>query len=344
MTSVTRDAPGDFGFQTLCGTYSFDARQIADPKPLFGLIRDGQYIYGGLRDDDGVLYCLLRKVEQNRFSMSFALQSDVDGKAMRIDRSVTPKAFFGPVEVEVDGDAVRFSPHRFENEISRKLISPPPATRFALEMAPGGMTWEEKDIANVTGSQIGPVVQWYTPYHGGGALYTSTFYKAEGSIGGKKVRGFVFFDQFYLPPGIAWTRDPFVLDLLLRWHTFGNYYDDGTVECGHFGFGHENWGYALVNDSVRGSVLATSDLESRTTERDEHGYFPKTIKTKVGGENWTWRADPSGHMIDLARTLNPNSAGLEKRDNEKRRILMHMSWGDSSPTHGDVREGMATMP
>jgi hypothetical protein len=49
-------------------------------------------------------------------------------------------------------------------------------------------------------------------------------------------------------------------------------------------------------------------------------------------------------MIDLARTLNPNSAGLEKRDNEKRRILMHMSWGDSSPTHGDVREGMATTP
>ena len=41
-------------------------------------------------------------------------------------------------------------------------------------------------------------------------------------------------------------------------------------------------------------------------------------------------------MIDFDRPNNPNSNGIERRADEKRRIIASMGWGETCPLNGDV--------
>ncbi len=181
-------------------------------------------------------------------------------------------------------------------------------------------------------------MQWFTPYDGGAAFYLSIGHKAEGRIKGKHCRGFLFFDQFFLPPGIAWTHDPFVKEVELKWHTFGNWYEDGTVELGHICGGHEKWGFAFCNDTVNGTVFATNDVDTVIVKRDENR-FPLRCETIINGsDKWVWTADERGAMMDYDRPDNPNTTGREQREGDTRVPVTWMAWGETCPLHGDRRK------
>jgi hypothetical protein len=335
-TASGRKSPGDFDARTLVGNFDFDIAQLLDFAPRFGLHRDGQYLYGLVRADDGEPICLYRKIELNGYSWGLSIQTKDEVGQIRINREIAGQAYRGRLHRDLVGESVRFAPDSItagkaawkEGSIHQRGLT--------VEVTNDTVRWIEDGAFELTATPVGPGMQWYTPYDRGGILWLSVGYKCEGVFQGKPVRGFLFLDHAYLPEGLSYPYDPLVSGLEVRWNTFANWYEDGTVEVGHIACGHDQWGFALVNDSASGVLHATADIAVRITERDTAGHFPRRIETRIGSEGWLWTLEPGCDMIDFDRPDNPNSNGIERRANETRRIVVSMGWGETCPPNGDV--------
>src|SRR5271155_1370527 len=55
-------ATGCFNHAALASGRRFDAREFLSDEPLLGLQREAGYIWGTLRDDEGVLYSVMRRI------------------------------------------------------------------------------------------------------------------------------------------------------------------------------------------------------------------------------------------------------------------------------------------
>jgi hypothetical protein len=335
---ANRDGPGDFGGRCLVGNFAFAPEQALDVRPRFGLLRDGQYVYGLVRDAAGNPHCLYRKIELNGHSWALSVQSrDAEGQ-LRIDREAAGGAYRGRLFRRLVADRAVLSPDSLTvGAAARRDVS---AAQRGMELNVGAtdIGWREDGAFDLRGEQVGPGMQWYMPHDRAGVLWLSVGYRALGSVRGVPVRGFLFFDHAYMPEGLSYPDHPLIGGLEVRWNTFANWYDDDCVEVGHFACGHENWGFALVNDSRSGVLHATSRVAVRVTERDAAGHFPREIEMEIGPrrEQWVWAAEPGGDMVDFDRPGNPNSNGTEKRRDEPRRILVSMGWGETCPLNGDA--------
>lgn len=328
--------PGDFQARTLAGNFDFEVDQLLDVGPRFGLHRDGQYFYGLLRGDDGDPICLYRKVEINGYSWALSIQTkDAEGQ-IRIDRAAAGPAYRGRLDRRKIGHRVNYSPDSITAGKSAWKRATVQQRGVEIDVSKNGIRWKEDGLFDLSAEMIGPGMQWFTPDDRGGVLWLSLGYKCQGKYMGKTVRGFLFLDHCYLTQGLSYPYDPLVSGLEVRWNSFGNWYEDGTVEIGHLACGNEEWGFALLNDTTSGVVYATSDVAVRITERDENGCFPRRIETRIDGEDWLWTHEAGCDMIDFDRPDNPNNNGLERRAGETRRILVSMGWGETCPVNGDV--------
>jgi hypothetical protein len=329
--------PGDFNRSTLVGHFQPSADQIWSNEPHFGLNRDGFYVYGEFFDEDGTRYLVVRKIEGNFTTYVFSVHSNEDRVATRLDKRAVGKSFTGALTRSRDENSVTFDANRHHTEASAKKLSPFSPNRLSLTIGPDGAHWVEQGLVDIRATMVGPGLQWFTPYSGGGIFVLSMGHRAEGTVNGKPVKGFFFFDQFYTVQGVSWPYDPVVGGQVIRWNTFANWFEDGTVELGHFAFGQGKWGFALVNDSTRGPVHARADLTSQVLKRDEIDYMPRRIETFIGDEKWLWTADPDGDMPDFLRPHSPNTTGAERREGETRKVLYAMGWGESWPDAGRER-------
>jgi hypothetical protein len=205
-----------------------------------------------------------------------------------------------------------------------------------LEVTRTGLRWSEGADVDLQADLVGPGLQHVTVWPGGGLFYTSRLFTTRGLILGEDVDGFLLFDQWYLDAGASLRDWPGARAFELGWHTFGNRFDDGSVEVGTIGAGHGRWGFALVNDAT-GSVIATNDVDIDVVERDSDGW-PLLIHYTVAGEPWDWRADPLGRMPDYGiDILNPQSEGQLRRVGDKRTAVSWMGWGETCKANGDRR-------
>ena len=215
--ATRRGGPGDFNWSTLVSNYKFDLAQVVDASSRYGLIRDGQYIYGLLRDDSGNAFGVIRKFELDQHSWWFILQTNEGANAIRLDRAAAAVAFRGGFNVEVEESEAVYRPNTILAGAGKRSNVTVTTDLFEFAIGSDGVRWREDGAIDLRGIPVGPGMQWFTPYEGGAAHYLSVGYKVEGIIKGRRVRGFLFFDQFYLPPGISWTHDPFVRDVEVRW-------------------------------------------------------------------------------------------------------------------------------
>lgn len=303
---------GDFAYQTLVGTVAPDPEATASPRRHFGLDLDGTYLYGSFRDSDGRLYSVLRQVPHHGAGARRIVMDDASG-AMRFD---LPRMAPAPGFCKR-----RFAAGKAVLEGDRAM-----GADFAIHQAEDSVGWEEGDLLALNGRRVGPGLHWYTPYAGGGAYYHSIPHLAEGTLADTPVRGFLFLDSFYHPPGRTWGNDPLVQGVELHWHTFGNAYDDGTCELGHLARGRLGWGFALVNDE-NGNRLCTHPTGSRLDADDEG--WAKSIVTRVGDEDWIWQAAPSGHMVDFGPIPNQNGEGMLQVAGDDRSPDRWMAWGET---------------
>jgi hypothetical protein len=328
--SVAYPPRGDFEFRTVVGAWDADPESGSHFERYWDVHVDGSYPLCTMRDAEGTVYSCVRRVANGGDSVGFVLQTNADGKDLRIHPR-SAEGYGGPV-AQTLGDA---------RHVLTGGAEPPAERAFALEVDRTSARWREAALLDLSGRLIGPGLQWYTPWpQKGGALYAARIFRASGTILDTAVEGFMGFDQYYFPPGYAYANDPFVQDAELSYVVFGNEYEDGTIEVGHMFFGHGRWGAAMVNNDD-GPIILTTTLESEITQRDDRGYAAHIVY-RVEGEEWEFVADPTARMPDFGEGVakNPGQEGRFQRVGDTRALTAWWAWTETVPSHGEIRHAL----
>jgi hypothetical protein len=310
--SATAADWGDFGGHCLIGAFSPAPELLLPTSTVFGIPKAASYLYGTWRDADGVLLRMLRGVTADRSDFAFAFSADAGGQLDRLDLDLVA----GSAAIERSGDVVSFRTSNAEDQ--DEVLS--------FEHHPSACTWSDSGLLEVTGTMIGPGLQWFHPWPEGGGCYTATMkYASEGFFLGRPVRGFVGHEIHYMPEGRTWFNTRYGQGMEICWQQVANEYDDGTFEQGTFAYGCDGWGFAMVHEGS-GGFVATTDVEIDATVRD-NGY-PEQIVYSFAGQEWIWRIDPHGERAATVAGAPLGADGTCVRADETRAVLRSLGNSD----------------
>jgi len=320
---------GDFAGQAVVGPFAPDAASMHSDEPLFGMPPEALYAWGTLRDDEGDLHTIMRRIPHDGRATArrrLVVQSTMGGAdVLRMHpcgRDSAPHV--DPVRELVGEDAVEWR--------SNLDVGGAP---FRLRWANQTCEWEEEGTFELHGTLLGPGMQWYVPGRRAALAYVSTIYLLEGSIFGRHCRGFIGLDQIYMYAGgeVYQTLDPLIEDgLEYLWYTWATTYRDGSFEAGHFMLGNERFGFAIVADET-GEVRATTDVDGEVSFADD-GYWQTGARLRMGSVEYEFLADPRGRMPDLGPIPNPQVDGRWRRVGDTREPDVWFAWGEVVPSVG----------
>jgi hypothetical protein len=319
---------GSFGGKAIVGPHQASAAAMIDPRPIFGLPRERTFFYGNLRDAEGNLYEIVRAIAAPGVGGfdGLLVQSSIGKDGLHIMPQLTAggvKSTGSTADLE-GGNAVWTS--------APDAVGKP--FRMAMSADGNNSRWFEKDLMDLTGTLLGPGLQWHIPDPAGSELYVSQIFEMKGVLLGKPVRGMMGFDQSYLPQGMLMYggEDPlFRKDMHHRaWFTWATRYTDGSFDAGHFVLGTDRIGFALLTNERSELTLATE--VSGTVKLVASGIWPERIDLKVNGVAWEFLPDPKGRMPDMlgggAQSPTPQIEGRWRRVGDGRKPETWFAWGE----------------
>jgi hypothetical protein len=290
-------AAGDFGGLTLASARAIDPAQWAGDEPIMGLVREAGYVWGSVRDEEGELYSVMRRIP--------------------------PRRDAGPAAV---GDHVG---------LGGKLIvlatrGPAGERHDALRLGVDDLDYREEDVLDLHGHRTCPALQWYVPGPAAAMLYLTQTWEVDGELLGRPVRGFLFWEEAYMYPGarLYVEKDALVVAGYRSWYSAATRYRDGTTEVAHFVFGPGALGMGVVASST-GEVLSTNRLTGSARLTDDRAWH-LGIDYDFGGTPWRCEPDPRGRM-QLGPMPNPQQEGRIFRRGDDRVPEVHMAWGEVVP-------------
>jgi hypothetical protein len=322
-------ARGDFRWLPQVGAHRADPAEFCTQRSFFGLPYSCTVVYGSLRDPDGVIFTPMRRLYSGDGGKErLLLQTTLNGaETLRIHPA-------GASTARSTGWQQGFQGGVFHMESSAAS----PDARFRLVSDGTSLEWTEEGRLELHGSLVPPGLHWYLPGRDKGMYYASQLFELEGVILDHPVRGFIGFDDIYLPPGIRiYQGDALVGESLeVLWWTWATRYQDGSLEAGHFLFGHDRLGFALLTDE-RGRVSATTEVEASVTLGPD-GFWPARLDLNAAGVDWEFLPDVKGHMVDLMPMPNPQTEGRWRRVGDARQPAWWFAWGETAPGHGQRRQ------
>ena len=198
------------------------------------------------------------------------------------------------------------------------------------------LAYREDGILELTGTRVGPGLQWYLPGATGALYYATQTWLVEGTAMERQVRGFLFIEEAYMRPGgrLYVELDPLHDVRYLTWYSWATRWDDDDLEFGHFLYGNGRFHVGLVANSA-GDVRVATSMDV-TVRRSAGGYWHEGIELTMDGERWELVPDPRGRM-QLGPIPNPQQEGLMRRVGETRVPDVWMAWGETVPGNGDGR-------
>jgi hypothetical protein len=295
------------------------------------------YLWGTLRDDDGDLHAILRRVPHSAASAGgwkrLVVQSTMGGKDhLAMHPSGRASAANNTVVRTLENGRVRWSSD-----------DDPDRRPFEAWWEPGRCSWREDGTFHLDGTMIEPGMHWYLPGRDAGMYYVSTLFELEGEIFGRPCRGMMGFDQVHMHEGGAMYQNKDVMvgeKLELFWYTWATRYTDGSLDAGHFALGNDRFGFAVITDAD-GNVRQDDHVEGEVTFGDD-GYWHTGISFSALGEQWEFIPDPRGRMPDLGPIPNPQIDGRWRRVGDEREPAVWFGWGESAPAHGQRRRNRFT--
>lgn len=321
---------GEFAFQPVCGAFQPTLDSMASIEPMMGMNPEGLYLWGTLRDEDGNMYCPMRRIpydlpgakaDSRRY---FFLQHNVGSDHYRLDPIGRQSAPNDGHSFGLEGDKVVWR--------SKPGIQGNP---WLAEWTPETCRWVEQGVMDIRGTLIGPGLQWYIPSRSVAMSYVACIFLIEGEVLGRKVRGMIGFDVMYMYPGgeVYKTKDPLVQEQLeLLWYTWGTRYKDGTMEAGHFLIGNDLMGFGILTDE-KGNVRFSYDVDCRMTFGEDN-YWSTDLRAEVFGEEWEFLPDPRGRMPELGPIPNPQYDGRWRKVGDQREPDVWFAWGEAAAAHG----------
>ena len=305
-------APADFGGSCLIGECDFAAELLLPQTTYLGLQKAGSYLYGTLRDEDGNLLRMLRAVDAAQSTLRSLYVAEAGGQLQRHSKS--EEMWCGPTVIALDGNAVEFS-----------AMFPEAKETFRFIHNPGACTWDEPGVLAVTGVMVGPAVQWFNTWRGGGCLSATAKYRASGIFLDRPVQGFVGHEIHYLTPGFTWLTAPYGRGREICWQQIANEYIDGSTVQATFAYGADGWGFAMLHDE-RGYFTSTTEIRAEATVRP-NGY-PETVRYFFADQSWTWRIDPQGERPSIDGISMLGADGICSRDGDSRGVRFAMGNSD----------------
>ena len=315
-------ALGDYNEQTIVGWFDPRIADVAPGRAKFGLHLQVQYFYGGLRDDEGRLYVLERKFI-GPMTSGLWLMTNRDAEHLRL----------APASLRTSRGEIRrhFTPesHRYADALMAKVgedLVSGEEQPLDLSFRDGGLSWTEGDLLSLEATPIGTGLMHYSPMPEDSLLYTMQANRAEGTVLGRPVTGFVLVDHGYWPQGPEWKEHRFFARTQVAWNVFANEYADGSVDAGFFICGLNDFAVAGTFDH-KGPRFATSALDARLTLAD--GDWMGEAVYAAGGEEWVFTPEPAGRMNEFsaARWAGYRAqAGVTRRRGDDRPLKVGWTW------------------
>ena len=327
---------GCFNHAALASGRRFDATDFLSDESLLGLQREAGYIWGTLRDDKGVLYSVMRRIAPPGVAQGEG--KSLGGKLLVVSSGTAegqlqlrrePRGAVDSTDIvrcPYNDDAIRFA-----------SATGAPGRPMQLVLSETEFSYVEEDVIDVSGRIVVPPLQWYLPGPQSALLYLSQTFLVEGHLGGKPVRGFLFWEEAWMPPGgqLYVAKDPLQDAEYLTWYSWANLWSDGSCEVGHFLFGQNDFHVGVTADSF-GVVTSARNMDAVITRADD-GYWHDGIAYDLDGIRWVCEPDPQGRMQGLGKMPNPQQEGRMHRVEDTRKPDVWMAWGETVPAAGDRR-------
>ena len=328
----TRPRRGDFGWQALASAFEPTLEDMMSNRSYFGMPPEALYLWGTLRDENGDIYCPMRRIPaglssdakdtRRRFYLCTTAGHDEQGMNMHpIGKQSAPNDGFSKT---LEGDRIHWRSHPQQR-----------GNAFHVTWTPEECSWKEEGAMDIKGKLVKPGLHWYLPGRDAGMYYVANIFEMEGVILGKKVRGMIGFDPIHMYEGgeIYKIKDALVQEKLeLVWYTWATRYKDGSIDAGHFTLGNDMFGFAIMTNE-KGEVRFTYDVNGEV-DFGKNGYWQEGIQYSAFGEQWEFIPDPKGRIIGLGELKNPQVDGRWQRVGEKRVPDVWFAWGEAAPSHG----------
>ncbi|MDT5046061.1 MAG: hypothetical protein QOI39_3755 [Mycobacterium sp.] len=334
--SVELSPTGSFNCAALASGRRFDAAELLSDEPLLGLQREAGYMWGTLRDEDGELYSVMRRIAppgaaqgtgQSLAGKLLVVSSGTPEGQLQLRRE--PRGAADSTEIERrphNDNAVRLAPRADASGRSMQLV-----------LSQDEFSYVEEGVIDVAGRMVVPPLQWYLPGPQSSLLYISHTWLVDGELLGKRARGFLFWEEAWMPPGgqLYVAKDPLHDAEYLTWYSWANLWSDGECEVGHFLFGKRDFHVGVIANSD-GTVTSARTMDAVISRADD-GYWHAGINYQIDGVDWVCEPDPQGRMQGLGKMPNPQQEGRMHRVDDTRLPDVWMAWGETVPAAGDRR-------
>jgi hypothetical protein len=341
LAHKTLPATGSFDCAALASGRGFDASEfIATAGPLPGLEQEAGYIWGTVRDDDGTLYSVMRRITPAASSTESDGRKSLGGKLIVLSAEPGADAMEMRREPRGAADSADISGTLIDENTACLSSSAGAAGRpMRLVLGTDDFSYREDDVIDVTGRLAVPPLQWYLPGPKASLLYTTQTWQVDGELTGKHVRGFLFWEQAWMLPGarLYVDKDPLHDAQYLTWYSWANQWADGSCEVGHFLFGQHDFHVGVTAHSD-GTVTSARQMDARVTRADD-GYWHAGIDYDLDGTAWVCEASQEGRMRGLGQIPNPQQEARIHRLEDTRTPQSWMAWGETVPAAGNCRRG-----
>jgi hypothetical protein len=217
-----------------------------------------------------------------------------------------------------------------------------PAAEFRVEISSGGDTIRYHDLLgsiDLRYHRLGAGIRMLCPGTQEDVAFASEHFRVVGTVLGEEMKGLGAFESIYCTPGARYFSGKVVRLLEKNFFHFGNLYEDGSFDYGHYchGSGDFNWGYVVMNGRFYAENRNTSWLPTH-----QNGLL-QSASFALGGERWKWEttgvvpdvlkgtpiSSILGRVVHLGATLPPvfSWGWMEARD---------PSWDLRLPIPGNV--------
>lgn len=301
---------GDFGGRCLAGPCSLNSELLLPSSTFLGLRKEGSFLYGTWRDEEGNLLRALRGVSADSSTMRWVFASS-PGRQLERDDAAEATMWSGPAEIMRAGRTVTFTSVGAQHDGG-----------FTFVHAEDECSWTDASVLDVHGHLLAPAAQWFSSWGSGACYSVSAKYRSSGQLLGRRVEGFIGHEIHYFSDGTNWWVSPFGAGREICWQQVANEYADGSTVHGTFAYGNDGWGFAMLQDED-GRFHCSTDVVAEATVTST-GY-PASITYRFAGQTWTWRIDPQGERAQILPGSPLRGAdGTALREGDPRPVRLSM--------------------
>ena len=237
-----------------------------------------------LTDEEGFLWYVVR-FHDHAYSPTFRLRTNGYGENLYSDVAKTTEGYVGFVKhSSMANSHIAESAHAIVGKQG-----------YQFERRIDQMQWDEGSLLTLTGTAACPVMAFVSPDAKGGWGFTSDAYRVEGTVMGRRCRGFFESGTGWAGPGISFMQAYGERNML--WCIVCNQYEDGTCDIAHISHMRGENRFALIANE-KGPYMATRDVDLEFVMDQDVGKtrYPKTMNLVLGGEKWRWSAADDRHV------------------------------------------------